>query len=270
MRGAGHTSALDPILAELYAECAAITPRPITVPLYSSVDRGTVYQPGDVVHDPEYFVRCTRQPVWFGDAAGLAFDAGVRTFIELSPNPVGLMQLMQTAFAHNAGDARLMHMLKRKEPATQSLMTVLARLWSEGHIADLRPIIGDGELAELPTMNWKHQRFWTDARPQGSAGRGIPGARVALPDGRVAFSAPADAIPSFAALVEAAALLLAPGGQLLAMTNHAGLSGRAFGRQVAQGLEAAGRRVAGPVRPLEPGADFPGAAHLKAGVWRLS
>lgn len=78
------------------------------------------------------------------------------------------------------------------------------------------------------------------------------------------------AAKDYAALVEAAALLLAPGGQLLAMTNHAGLSGRAFGRQVAQGLEAAGRRVAGPVRPLEPGADFPGAAHLKAGVWRLS
>ncbi|GHF97333.1 hypothetical protein GCM10017783_06470 [Deinococcus piscis] len=74
----------------------------------------------------------------------------------------------------------------------------------------------------------------------------------------------------YAALAQAAAALLAPGGQLLAMTNHAGLSERAFGRQVAQGVEGAGRRTAGPVKPLGPGADFPGATHLKAGVWRLA
>lgn len=74
----------------------------------------------------------------------------------------------------------------------------------------------------------------------------------------------------YAALVQAAVTLLDPGGQLLAMTNHAGLSERAFGRQVAQGLEAAGRRAAGPVQPLRPGPDFPGSAHLKAGVWRVA
>ncbi|MDO4264044.1 MAG: class I SAM-dependent methyltransferase [Deinococcus sp.] len=74
----------------------------------------------------------------------------------------------------------------------------------------------------------------------------------------------------YAALVQAAALLLAPGGQLLAMTNHAGVSGRAFDRQVAQGLGAAGRRAAASVTLLAPGLDFPGATHLKAGVWQLA
>ncbi|WP_409996716.1 class I SAM-dependent rRNA methyltransferase [Deinococcus sp. Marseille-Q6407] len=72
----------------------------------------------------------------------------------------------------------------------------------------------------------------------------------------------------YPALVQAAARLLAPGGQLLAMTNHAGLSERTFGRQVAQGLNEAGRRAGPPLR-LAPGLDFPAATHLKAGVWQL-
>lgn len=73
----------------------------------------------------------------------------------------------------------------------------------------------------------------------------------------------------YATLVEAAAALLAPAGQLLAMTNHAGLSERAFVRQVQAGLSAAQRPAAAPVVRLSAGVDFPGADYLKAGVWTV-
>lgn len=71
--------------------------------------------------------------------------------------------------------------------------------------------------------------------------------------------------PRLAAL---AAGVTAPGGRLLAVTNHAGLTGAALDRMVAAGLLEAGRRGQ-PRARLGAGADYPGATHLKAQVWAL-
>ena len=72
----------------------------------------------------------------------------------------------------------------------------------------------------------------------------------------------------YPALTTLAAGVTAPGCQLLAVTNHAGVSARAFEAMVGQGLHDAGRR--GQLRTrLGAGEDYPGAAHLKAQVWTL-
>ncbi|GBF04003.1 SAM dependent methyltransferase [Deinococcus aerius] len=63
--------------------------------------------------------------------------------------------------------------------------------------------------------------------------------------------------------------VLAPGGRLLALTNHAGVSNAAFERMVAAGLGEAGRQGKVTER-LGPGEDYPGATHLKAQVWTLN
>lgn len=72
----------------------------------------------------------------------------------------------------------------------------------------------------------------------------------------------------YARLMTLAAGVTAPGGRVLAMTNHAGLSGAAFERMVRAGLRGAGRRGERQTH-LGPGEDYPGAAHLKAEVWML-
>ncbi|MBA4504633.1 acyltransferase domain-containing protein, partial [Corynebacterium sanguinis] len=59
VKGAGHTSMLDPIMGELAGELAGLTGQPLRVPLYSSVDRGVVYAAGETVHNDEYFLRMT-------------------------------------------------------------------------------------------------------------------------------------------------------------------------------------------------------------------
>lgn len=73
----------------------------------------------------------------------------------------------------------------------------------------------------------------------------------------------------YARLAALAAEVTAPGGRVLAVTNHAGLSGPAFGRMVSAGLAEAERRGQ-PLTRLGAGEDYPGATHLKAGVWALS
>ncbi|GGB49117.1 class I SAM-dependent rRNA methyltransferase [Deinococcus soli (ex Cha et al. 2016)] len=72
----------------------------------------------------------------------------------------------------------------------------------------------------------------------------------------------------YARLMTQAARVTAPGGQVLALLNHAGVNGAAFERMAAAGLEAAGRRGAVQER-LGAGEDYPGARHLKVHAWTL-
>ena len=225
VKGAGHTSMLDPILGELHYEISDLDPQPIHTPLYSTVDRGRVYQPGEVVHDAEYFLRCTRQPVWFSEATGKQFDDGYRTFIEFSPNPVALMPLMNNSFAHNASDSKLMFLLKRKEPVSQTLLSTLAELYVQGADLDLKALAGGSRasLPKVPGTQWNLQRHWTSARPSSGPTVDLPGTRVDLPDGRVVFSVPAEDVPSIELLAEAAAEVLAEGATVAATREHAPL-----------------------------------------------
>lgn len=225
VKGAGHTSMLDPILGELHYEISDLDPQPIHTPLYSTVDRGRVYQPGEVVHDAEYFLRCTRQPVWFSEATGKQFDDGYRTFIEFSPNPVALMPLMNNSFAHNASDSKLMFLLKRKEPVAQTLLSTLAELYVQGADLDLKALAGGprATLPKVPGTQWNLQRHWTSARPTSGPAVDLPGTRVDLPDGRVVFSVPAEDVPSIELLAEAAAEVLADGATVAATREHAPL-----------------------------------------------
>lgn len=225
VKGAGHTSMLDPILGELAAEICDITPRPLHTPLYSTVDKGVVYQPGSTPHDGDYFVRCTRQPVWFSEATGALFDAGFRTFLEFSPNPVALMPMMNTAFVHDAGESSLMFLLKRKQPSADTLLATVAELYVRGADIDFTELTGNGAYADAPGVHWNLQYHWTEARPGGGAVHGMPGVKVSLPDGRTAFSVPVSEVTSVSALAVAAVAEASPGTQVSAVETYGALDG---------------------------------------------
>lgn len=222
VKGAGHTSAVDPILGELYADIAGIEPRPLHTTLYSSVDRGEIYRPGALVHDEDYWIRMTRQPVMLQDATEAAFASGHTQIVEISPNPIALMGLMSTAFAVGKSDAQLLFSLKRKVDPTESLLDLLAKLYVAGAPVDYTAVFGSGALVDAPHTQFKRQRFWTNARPS-SGISGLPGARVNLPEGKVAFSTNADQAPSALAILEAAAEAVTPGAQIVASEEHGDL-----------------------------------------------
>ena len=222
VKAAGHTSAVDPLLGELYAEIAGIEARPLHTTLFSSVDRGKAYRPGTVLHDEDYWIRMTRHSVYLQDATESAFDAGHTQIVEISPNPIALMGLMSTAFAAGKADAQLLYSLKRKVDPTESLLDLLSKLYAAGAPVDYTKVFGSGAQVAVPHTQFRRQRFWTNARP--SAGvSGLPGARVTLPDGTVAFSTNADQAPSALAILEAAAEAVNPGAQIAASEEHADL-----------------------------------------------
>ncbi|MBK4162874.1 type I polyketide synthase [Corynebacterium macginleyi] len=219
VKAAGHTSAVDPILGELEAAIAGMEARPLHTTLFSSVDKGEVYRPGTIVHDEDYWLRMTRYPVYLQDATEQAFAAGHTQLVEMSPNPVALMGLMSTAFAVGKADAQLLYSLKRKVDPTESLLDLLSKLYVTGTPVNFSAVWGSGAQAEAPYTQFNRQRFWTNARP--SAGvSGLPGTRVILPEGKVAFSTNADQAPSTLALVEAAAEAVQPGAHIVAAEEY--------------------------------------------------
>lgn len=215
VKGAGHTSMVEPLLGELEGAIAGIEPAPLHTPLFSSVDQ-IHHQRGAVVHNEDYWLHMTRQPVYFQDAVASAFAHGHNTMVEISPNPVALMGMMNTAFSVDKANAKLLKTLKRKEDSANNLVDLLAQLYVLGQPIDFSQLYGSGEYAAVPNTRFKKQRYWTNARPSAGAA-GLPGTRVNLPDGRTAFSVDADQVPSALALLEAAAEAMQPGAQLVAV-----------------------------------------------------
>lgn len=226
VKGAGHTSAVEPFLGELAAEIAGIKARPIHTTVFSSVDRGTVYQPGATIHTDEYWIRMTRQAVYFQDATEQALAAGHNQLVEISPNPVALMGMMNTAFSVGKPDAQLLISLKRKVDPSESLLDLLAKLYVTGSPVDFRNVFGTSAgnttgntPVKAPFTQFKKQRFWTSARPS-SGVSGLPGTRVTLPDGKIAFATDADQAPSAVAILESAAAAVDARAQVVASEEH--------------------------------------------------
>ena len=220
VRGAGHTSMLDPILGELAGDIAGIEPKPLRIPHFGSVD-GT-HRVGETIHDVDYWIRMTRQPVLFQDATEAALAAGHTILVEISPNPVAIMGMMNTAFTVGKPDTQLLFALKRKESEPGTLLDLAAKLYVSGMPVDFAALAGDGARADVPHTPLHRNELWTSARPS-SSGSGPLGAKVTLPDGTIVYAAPADQIFSAMQIVELAAAEVDAKANVVAVEERAPL-----------------------------------------------
>src|SRR5699024_6121417 len=214
VRGAGHTSDVDMLLGELAAEIAGLQPRPLTASLFSSVDREVLYRAGhEPIHAEEYWVKGMRHQVWFTHAVRKAVDAGYVTFLEFAPNPVAAMSIAATCFDAGLTEPNLLFTLKRKESEADTLLHALAQLYVHGHSVDMPSVVemlhghvtGAGRYADVAGTEWKRRTLWPTVTAGGGSGEGrMPGAHVALPDGRHAWQVRADVVPRGDALMTGA------------------------------------------------------------------
>lgn len=205
-KGAGHTSQMDPLLGELAAELAGIEPTKLKHGVYSTVDKETYYRPGhEAIHGVDYWVKNMRHSVYFTNAVKQAVDTGHTTFLELAPNPVALMQVAATTFAAGLHNPQLIGTLKRKEDEQLGVLMALAQLYVHGHNVDIDTLFTPGDYADIPRTAFIRKPYWIDARLNSSGNSRIPGAHVALPDGRHVWEIDATAATDLAALVTAAA-----------------------------------------------------------------
>ncbi|WP_345349000.1 polyketide synthase Pks13 [Rhodococcus olei] len=205
-KGASHTSQVDPILGELAAELAGIEPHPLTVGLFSSVDKETLYRAGHApIHPVEYWTKGMRHSVYFTNAVRMAADAGYTTFVELAPNPATLMSVAATVFDAGVHDAQLIPTLKRKEDEEVGVLTALAQLYVHGQPVDLASLLPAGGYANPPRTAFLRKEYWLDTQVSAGGATRAPGAHVSLPDGRHVWEVAASAVTDLNELATSAA-----------------------------------------------------------------
>ncbi|AUH67369.1 polyketide synthase Pks13 [Gordonia sp. PS3] len=226
-KGASHTSQMDPLLGELSYEITGIEPQPLKYGVYSSVDRETFYRPGTPdVFTIDYYLKGLRHSVWFAQAIAKSVEAGHRTFVELSPNPAVLISVAATTFGAGVHDAELIETLRRKEDESYGLVNALMKLYVHGHPVDVAALFGTGpdqRFANIPRTRFERKPYWIDAVISGGSGAGsVPGAHVALPDGRHAWEVNAAAVTDPRELVLAAAKQVLGSGAAVAAVESLG------------------------------------------------
>ncbi|MGE2835898.1 SDR family NAD(P)-dependent oxidoreductase [Mycobacterium sp. SMC-4] len=162
---ASHTALMDPVLPDIRAALADITPNMPTLPFLSTVTESAP------TFDADYWVANVRQPVRFQQAvAAAAADYG--TFVEISPHPI-LTQSINDTLAGQTGHRTIGTLVRDGDDTVTFQANVNATHTSRPPQTPRyapRP-------ASLPATPWHRTRHWVDVRP----GRVRQDRRVALP-----------------------------------------------------------------------------------------
>lgn len=226
-KGAGHTSQMDPLLGEFSAELQGIEPLSPSVGIFSTVHEGTYIKPdGEPIHDVAYWVKGMRHSVYFTHGVRNAVDSGFTTFLELAPNPVALMQIGLTTAAAGLHDAQLIATLARKQDDVEAMTSAMAQLYVHGHDLNIWTLFskasGPEDYANIPPTRFKRKEHWLNVNfAQGASSVIMPGAHVALPDGRHVWEYNPRGLVDLAALVNAAAAQVLPDARLSAAEQRA-------------------------------------------------
>ncbi|WP_216207231.1 type I polyketide synthase [Amycolatopsis aidingensis] len=181
---AGHSAAVEPLLDRFTTALTGLRPTPEAIPpgttCYSSVLADPRTRPA---FDAGYWAANLRRPVRFTQAIGAALAEGHRLFVEISPHPVTLVAVEQTAKGCGAGDLTLIPTLHRDpEDADDGFAAALAALYPHGRPEVLRARYPDREVIDLPPPVWEHREYWADPVPSpGRTGHPFLGEPVEVP-----------------------------------------------------------------------------------------
>ncbi|MFI1801964.1 type I polyketide synthase, partial [Streptomyces sp. NPDC020379] len=153
---ASHCAHVEEIEAALSRDLAGISPRPASVPFYSTVT-GRVLETSTL--DAAYWYRNLRQTVRFQEAVQALLDDGFRLFVESSAHPVLTMGVEQTAEAHTI---TAVGSLRRDEGGLDRFLTSVSEAFVGGASVDWAKLF-DGTGArrvDLPTYAFQHQHYW--------------------------------------------------------------------------------------------------------------
>jgi acyl transferase domain-containing protein/acyl carrier protein len=170
---ASHSPQVDPILADLADALADLTPGTPTIPFYSSTQDDPRAVPSC---DPGYWVDNLRQMVRFSAAVQAALTDGYRVFAELSPHPLLIRAVEQTAHGMETPAAALAG-LRRDQPSPDGLLDVVSALHGAGAAVDFSVLHPRGRLVDAPLPMWTHRHLLL---ARGNAGTGGQAHQVAV------------------------------------------------------------------------------------------
>ena len=147
---ASHSPQVDPILDELAEKLADLAPMDPDIPYYSA----TLYDPRDLLEcDADYWVENLRHTVRFASAVQAALEDGYRVFGELSPHPLLVHAVEQTARGLDISLAALAGM-RRGQQLPGGLRQFVADVHNTGAEVDFSMLYPDGRLVDAPLPTW--------------------------------------------------------------------------------------------------------------------
>jgi acyl transferase domain-containing protein/acyl carrier protein len=167
---ASHSPQMDVLQDDLLLQLSDVKPQAGSVPLYSTV-RASLWD--GVRMDGRYWVDNLRSPVLFADACADLVRQGLNTFVEISPHPILLPFLEQTAAQAGAAVVAV-GSLRRDEPETATALMSLGRLFAAGADVDWKELYPAGNVVSLPAYPWQRERFWMEGVVRSGRSGGHP------------------------------------------------------------------------------------------------
>ncbi|MFE7834814.1 SDR family NAD(P)-dependent oxidoreductase [Streptomyces sp. NPDC057474] len=170
---ASHSPQVEPLLDDLAAALTDVTPRPPTVPFYSTVLDDPRAVPA---FDAAYWCHNLRRPVRFTDAVRAAAQDRHTAYAEMSPHPV-VTQAVGNSLKGLVSEPVVVPTLRRGEDEQATFRTQLAALYCVGVPVDWAALFEGGALADVPTTAFDRKRHWVDPsdRPDDAGRRAAPG-----------------------------------------------------------------------------------------------
>jgi polyketide synthase 5 len=163
-----HSPQVDPILPELRQALVDLEPMTPAIPFYSA----TIFDPREQpAFDARYWADNCRRMVRFATAVQAALEDGHRVFAELSPHPLLVRALEQTAKSVDVPLAALAGM-RREQEMPHGLRGFVADMHGAGAAVDFSVLCPDGLLVDAPLPTWTHRRLWLSGTGHESAMHG--------------------------------------------------------------------------------------------------
>ncbi|MFF1712014.1 type I polyketide synthase [Streptomyces sp. NPDC058268] len=164
-----HSPHMDPLLSELAAAAADLTPRTPDVPMYSTAMEDAR---STLPLDGTYWAANLRSPVRLRAAVTAAVEDGHRAFLEVSAHPVVTHSIGETLSELGIEDAFTGSSLRRNQPERATLLASVGAAYCHGISADWTHLQPTGGLVPLPTVSWQRQPHWHESTSAG-AGQGL-------------------------------------------------------------------------------------------------
>ncbi|MEU5848471.1 type I polyketide synthase [Saccharopolyspora shandongensis] len=179
---AAHSAHVDLLQEEIETSLATITPRAATIPFYSTV---TGRRHDTTTLDAAYWYRNLREPVRFEQTVRELIGRGLTCFVEVSPQPVLLPAVQDTADADGVLGA-MIPSLRRDDGGLPRFLMSLAEAQVAGVPVDWAPAFPAARRVDLPTYPFQRSRFWLEPSTTSAAettGHPLLTGAVVLADG---------------------------------------------------------------------------------------
>lgn len=166
-----HSAQMDPILEDLTADLAGLTPKETHLPLFSTVT-GKLIDGRDI--DARYWADNVREPVRFVQGIASVLDSGDYHFIEVGPHPVLRNSVKECLEARGISNAAIVSTLNRKEPEQAHFFRAMAAFHASGGKLGWRNFYPQGgQFLPLPFYPWQREHYWheTDVSREKRMGR---------------------------------------------------------------------------------------------------